>query len=128
MVLRFNNVAVVDLNHLINLVSMTPIGQSADVIVWRDRQELALKVQIADKDRIIAQGRPSRAPSQSSSIKGLELVTLDVPVARKDGLARGASGAAVMKVEPDSPRLRLTSGRSTWSTRSRVDRSSRPKR
>ena len=102
-VLRFNNVAVVDLNHLINLVSMAPIGQSADVVVWRDRRELALKVMIADKDRIIAQGRPARVPSPFSTIKGLEMVTLDVLVARKMGLPEELRGAAVTKVEPDSP-------------------------
>ena len=46
-----------DLNHLINLVSMAAIGQSADVIVWRDRREIAMKVTVADKERIVAQAR-----------------------------------------------------------------------
>jgi serine protease Do len=102
-VLRFNGVDVVDLNHLINLVSMAPIGQPADVVIWRDRHEMALKVTVADKDRIVAQGRPARPPASSSSIKGLEMVTLDAPVARRMGLPEGLRGAAVMKVEPDSP-------------------------
>ena len=30
---------IVDLNHLINMVSMAPVGQSADVVIWRDRRE-----------------------------------------------------------------------------------------
>ena len=42
-VLRFNGVEVADLNHLINLVSMAPIGQTADVIIWRDRQRARLE-------------------------------------------------------------------------------------
>ena len=29
-------VDIIDLNHLINLVSMSAVGQTADVIVWRD--------------------------------------------------------------------------------------------
>jgi serine protease Do len=102
-ILRFNNVVVVDLNHLINLVSMAPIGQSADVVVWRERREIALKVMVADKDRIIAQGRPGRAPSLSSTIKGLEMVTLDAFVAKRMGVPEELRGAAIMKVEPDSP-------------------------
>jgi serine protease Do len=102
-ILRFNAVEVADLNHLINLVSMAPIGQLADVIVWRDRYEIPLKVQVADKDRIIAQGRPTKPPAASSSIKGLELVTLDIPVARKMGIPEEFRGAAVTKVEPESP-------------------------
>ena len=102
-VLRFNNAEVADLNHLINLVSMAPIGQAADVILWRDRKEIAVKVMVADKDRIIAHSRPGRAPVSSGTIKGLEMVTLDGPVARKMGLPEEFRGAAVMKVEPDSP-------------------------
>ena len=38
-VLRFGGVEITDLNHLINTVSMAPIGQSAEVVVWRDRRE-----------------------------------------------------------------------------------------
>ena len=38
MILRFNGVEILDLNHLINMVSMAPIGQPAEVVVWRDRQ------------------------------------------------------------------------------------------
>jgi serine protease Do len=102
-VLRFNGVEVVDLNHLINLVSMATIGQAADVVVWRNRREIAMKIMVADKDRIIAQSRPQKAPTASGTIKGLEMVTLDAPVARGMGLPEELRGAAVMKVEPDSP-------------------------
>ena len=59
---------------------------------------------VADKDRIIAQARPGRPDRLATSIiKGLELVTLDAPVARRMGLPEELRGAAVMKVEPDSP-------------------------
>jgi serine protease Do len=101
-VLRFNGVEVVDLNHLINLVSMAAIGQSIEVIVWRDRREVVIKVMVADKERIVAQSRASR-PSVSGTIKGLEMVTLDAPVARRMGLPEELRGAAVLKVDPDSP-------------------------
>ena len=66
-VVRFNGVDVIDLNHLINLVSMAPIGQSADVVIWRDRQEWPMKVMVADKDRIITQNiRPARMPASAA--------------------------------------------------------------
>jgi serine protease Do len=107
-ILRFNSVDVTDLNHLINLVSMAAIGQSAEVVVWRDRRELKLNIQVADKDRIISQGRPPRtAPPSSGSIKGLEIVTLDLSVARRMGIPEDFKGAAVTKVEPDSPMVGL---------------------
>jgi serine protease Do len=60
-ILRFNSVEVVDLNHLINLVSMAPIGRPANVILWRERHELAVEVTIASKDPSIALG-PDEAP------------------------------------------------------------------
>ncbi len=100
-ILRFNGVDVADLNHLINLVSMAPIGQPADVVTWRDRREVALKVLVADKSQIVA--RPTRPASPIGTISGVELVTLDAPIARRMGLPEGFRGAAVTKVEPDSP-------------------------
>ena len=103
-VLRFNGVDVIDLNHLINLVSMALIGQSAEVVIWRDRREVAMKVTVADKERIIAQSRPGRAPlATPGTVKGLEMVTLDAPVARRMGLPEEFRGAAVLAVDPDSP-------------------------
>jgi serine protease Do len=102
-IVRFNGVEVADLNHLINLVSMSPIGQSADIVVWRDRREIPMKVMVADKDRIVALSPRQVRPHVSNSVMGLELVTLDAPVARRMGLPEGFRGAAVMKVEPDSP-------------------------
>jgi len=61
---KFNGVDVSDLNHLINLVSMAPIGQPAEVILWRDRREYAVKVTVADKERIIVQNaRSARGPA-----------------------------------------------------------------
>jgi len=104
-VIRFNAVDVVDLNHLINLVSMATIGQPADVVVWRDRMEMPLKVTVADKERIVAQSRATRAlANPSSTIKGLEMVTLGDPAtARRMGIPEELRGAAVTKVEFDSP-------------------------
>ena len=115
-ILRFNGIEVVDLNHLINLVSMAPIGQKADVVVWRDRREHQLNVLVADKDRIVVQSnrasrppsspvtrRPERIEAVSSSIQGVEMVTLDGPTTRRMGLPDGFRGAAVTKIEPDSP-------------------------
>ena len=102
-VLRFNGVEVIDLNHLINLVSMAPIGQSAEVVIWRNRHEYALKVVVADKDHIVRQGtRPGRGPA-ANTVMGIELVTIDRAFAQRLGLPEATRGAAVIKLEPDSP-------------------------
>ena len=58
-----------------------------------------MRVTVADKERIVAQSpRPARTPV-ANMVMGMELVTLDAPVARRMGLPEGFQGAAVMKVE-----------------------------
>jgi serine protease Do len=125
-ILRYNETEVIDYNHLINLISMTPVGHQADLVLWRDRQSVATKVTIADRDVILPAAaadpertterggplrrspRPEPPPEMtgspsSTSILGVELVTLDVTVARRLNLPESLRGAAVFKVEPSSP-------------------------
>src|SRR6185312_13405325 len=47
-IIRFRDVEVTDLNNLINMVSMAPIGQSVDLVVWRERRSLAVRVTVGD--------------------------------------------------------------------------------
>jgi serine protease Do len=124
-ILRFQGVEVHDLNHLINMVSMAPIGQAAVVVVWRARQLLTLNVIVGDRERTIAQvggpvddrtvprgagganggllRRPERPTASSTIALGLELQTLDEPAARRLGMPLALRGAVVMKVTPQSP-------------------------
>ncbi len=102
-VVRFNGVEVIDLNHLINLVSMAPIGQPADVVIWRDRREWSMRVTVADKDRIVGQApRPARPPA-ANSVMGMDLVTLEPTSARRLGLPESTRGVAVTRLDPESP-------------------------
>src|ERR1700677_2177797 len=54
-VLRFAGINVIDLNHLINMVSMAPVGEAADMVVWRDRRELKLRVTVDERERTLKQ-------------------------------------------------------------------------
>ena len=111
-VLRFNGVAVADLNHLINLVSMAPIGRPAEVVLWRDGREQARTVTVADRELIqAAQAEPAAeapAPARRQQTPppaglGLELVTLDATTARRMNLPETLRGAAVATVDPAGP-------------------------
>src|SRR5262249_26492800 len=115
-VLRFRGVEVHDLNHLINMVSMAPIGQPAEVVVWRERQEKALSVVVGDRDRALAQvapasernqpkgllRRPDRPGPSPSFARGMELNSLDEAGARRLGMPPTERGALVKWIEPDS--------------------------
>jgi serine protease Do len=122
-VLRFAGVEIVDLNHLINRVSMAPIGKAVDVVVWRDRRELALRVTIGDRERTLAQlpnaalepdkdpsalvRRPNRPGVASSFVMGIELATLNPILARRMDLPESWRGAVVLNVDNESPLAEL---------------------
>lgn len=43
-ILTFDGVEVQDENHLINLVSLSPVGKRVRLVIWRDRRKLTLEV------------------------------------------------------------------------------------
>jgi serine protease Do len=45
-ILAFEGIPVADDNHLVNLISFSPIGKEASMIVFRDRKEIALKAKL----------------------------------------------------------------------------------
>ena len=118
-ILQFRGVEIHDLNHLINVVSMAPIGQPADLVIWRGRQRLKLRVTVGDRERTIAQAgpspggssnprggllrRPDRPASPSVTAQGLVLQTLDETKARLFGLPTSLHGVVILEVAPDSP-------------------------
>jgi serine protease Do len=121
-VLRYAGVEIMDLNHLINMVSMTAVGQTAEVIVWRDRREHKLTVTVGERDRTLSQAavgpdvardpsgllrRPNRPGSGSSYVLGLELATLSPELARRIEIPESWRGALVLSVDNQSPLARL---------------------
>ena len=119
-ILRFGSVEINDLNHLINTVSMTPVGVLADVLIWRDRKAVPAchygrrprpdarrgprssaapgGAEAADLVR-----RPGRPEATSSFAMGLELVTMNPQLALRSRLPDSTKGAMIVAIEPDSP-------------------------
>ena len=116
-ILKFKGVDVHDLNHLINMVSMTPIGQAADVLVWRGGKAIPMTVKIgvrkqkSDQPNLAAElpaekgllRRPNRPDTGPSTALGLELTTANAESTRTLKLPESSHGAAVTKIAPDSP-------------------------
>ena len=112
-------VDIVDLNHLINMVSMAAVGEPAEVVVWRDRREVKLKVTVGDRERTLPPNtavpadpgldpsglvrRPNRPNSASSFALGLELATLNAQLAQRFEIPESWRGALVLSVDADSP-------------------------
>ncbi|AMV39502.1 trypsin-like peptidase domain-containing protein [Planctomyces sp. SH-PL62] len=112
-VLQFGGAVIQDLNHLINAVSMFPVGKPADLVVWRDGRETKLQVMVADRERTLGppeestqggQGDRAETPAKTSSRSmGLELQSLNAELVAGRGLPDTLLGALVVRVEPDSP-------------------------
>ena len=112
-VLRFNGVDVANLNHLINLVAMAPIGPAADVVVWRDGHELIKAVTVADLERIAAidprarsrEGRPL-GPGRAGQAPAARRPGADRPRRHERPEARPAGqdlGRRGPDIDPSSP-------------------------
>jgi serine protease Do len=118
-ILRFAGVVIHDLNHLINTVSMTPVGIPADVTVWRERKEQVLQITVGDRERTLATltepqpekgakptdlvRRPNRPGMTSAFVMGLELVTLNPQMALRYQFPEATQGALIVGIDPDSP-------------------------
>ncbi len=119
-IVRFRGKEIHDLNQLINEVSMAPIGQPSEVVVWREGKPHALNVRVGDRDRTIAQAippdvrgnsgsrgllrrpdQPASAPGSASGL-GLLLATMDEGQAERLGLPGNARGVVVTDVQPGS--------------------------
>ena len=48
-VLQFNGIRIADDNHLVNLVGLTPVGQEIEVVVFRNRKTVTVKVPVAPR-------------------------------------------------------------------------------
>ena len=51
-ILEFNHIPIEDDLHLINVVSVTPLGKSVPMLVYRDRRTLTLNIEVSDREQI----------------------------------------------------------------------------
>jgi serine protease Do len=50
-ILEFNHTAVEDDAHLVNLVSLTPIGKTVPLLIFRDRKSFTVTVEVGDRSK-----------------------------------------------------------------------------
>ena len=53
-VLEFNQIAVESDSHLVNMVSMSPVGRRIPLVVFRDRAALRLSIEVGDRSKFSA--------------------------------------------------------------------------
>ena len=105
-ILSFNGIDVQDENHLINLVSLTPVGRRVRVVVWRDSQRMTLEVLLADRSELEQRSEvPRMQPGVGVQVEsmGLTLEKIDQGIARQIGFDARAQGLLVLNVNSAGP-------------------------
>jgi len=103
-ILNFDGVDVQDENHLINLVSLTPIGRQVKLGVWRGGKRITLTITLADRSDLDQQSEAPAEPGMGHSVRlmGLTVHPLDADTAQQLGYGRTARGLLILKVDATS--------------------------
>lgn len=104
-VLAFDGMDVQDENHLINLVSLTPIGRQVKMTVWRTGREITLTITLADRNDLQQTSEAPTQPGMGVPVRpmGLTVHPLDGDLAEQLGYARDTRGLLVLKVDSHGP-------------------------
>ena len=51
MILEFNDTPVEDDAHLVNLVSLTEVGKTVPLLIFRERKPMTVMVEVADRGK-----------------------------------------------------------------------------
>ncbi len=105
-ILSFDGKNVQDENHLINLVSLTPVGSKAELVVLRKNKKIKIMVLLADRTK--REKKRSEIPSPLKNPlriepTGLQLYRLNGDLARQMGLRESQQGLLVLSVEKKFP-------------------------
>ncbi len=118
-ILRFNGQTVEDDMHLVNLVSLTSVGQRVVLDVLRDGQQIQLRVTLGDRRQFDRRSSadPPLAPAGADLGRsdpaeweiwdigelGLAVVDLTPELARRMRLSPSTTGMLVAEVDPQGP-------------------------
>jgi len=103
-ILNFDTTDVQDHDHLINLVSLSPIGKRIQMVVWRGGKRVNLFIVLADRSELPAN---SEAPKQEFGVPvrtmGLTVHPLDADLADQLGHVNTTRGLLILSVDRNSP-------------------------
>ncbi len=102
-VLSFDGVEIFDENHLINLVSLTPIGNTVRLVVFRNGKRINIDVVLGNRATLERRSEvPAYLPEREFPVvpMGLTLHTIDNDLANQLGVRDSESGLLVVAVDP----------------------------
>lgn len=104
-ILTFDTIDVQDHDHLINLVSLSPIGKRIQMVVWRGGKKINLFIVLADRSELPQNSEGPRAPELGVPIRtmGLTVHPLNDDLADQLGHAAVNRGLLILSVDRNSP-------------------------
>jgi serine protease Do len=104
-VFTFDGVEVLDENHLINLVSLTAVGKTVKVVIYRAGRYQTIDVTVGDRTELDQRAEAPAEPGMGTHLQslGLTLHTLEPDIAAQLGFEPSARGLLVLRVDRDSP-------------------------
>jgi len=110
-IIKFDGKDITEMKRLPRIVAETPIDKAVDVVVWRKKKEVPLKVQVGEliETEQVAAATPGPgttapgAPAGSVTELGLQLSAVSAPLREKYGLADDVQGVVVTEVSGASP-------------------------
>ncbi|MBI3463330.1 MAG: trypsin-like peptidase domain-containing protein [Planctomycetes bacterium] len=74
-ILQFRSKPVEDMEHLIHMISMTPVGEEVTLMIWRNRREVEVTATVGDRAQYDRQ-RPGERPRQDPPKFGIDVLEL----------------------------------------------------
>ncbi len=104
-VLNFDGTDVQDHDHLINLVSLSPIGKQIRMTVWRGQKKIPLSIILADRSELRRTSEAPAKPGMGTPVRPMGLIVhpLDGDLAEQLGYQRSARGLLILKIDNNSP-------------------------
>jgi serine protease Do len=104
-VLNFDGTDVQDHDHLINLVSLSPIGKQIRMTVWRGQKKVILSIVLADRSELRKTSEAPARPGMGYPVRPMGLIVhpLDGDLAEQLGYQRTARGLLILKIDRSSP-------------------------
>jgi serine protease Do len=98
-ILTFDGLNVQDESHLINLVSLTPIGKTVRLNVWRDGRQITVHVTLADRKDLEGTSEAPAMPEFGYPVRQMGL-TVEPLSPDRDGTAHGLRIVSVDRSGP----------------------------
>ena len=103
---KFAGQDIESVRQLLSVVSKTEAGQKVKVVIWRDRRERTVEVQVTERPEDLSQIVPSKEEEiVADTWRGITVEQINAELAKRFGLTQ-SEGVVIVDVEPGSPAYR----------------------